>query len=144
MSETIGQEEVLEIVRTAEEKLKSARHSLSGGYFGDASSRAYYAVFHILTAVLATKGLSFSSHAQVLGAFNREFIRLGHVEGISFQDIQRLFDDRQKGDYATMLTVDRNTAVTDIEIGQRVIDVCVVFLRTRGFLQGPEGIAGSD
>ena len=134
VSEAIGKEEVVEIVRTAEEKLNSARHSFSGGYFGDASSRSYYAVYHVLTAVLATKGLSFSSHAQVLGAFNKEFIYAGHIADIDYRGIQRLFDDRQKGDYATMLVVGEETASQDINIAQKIIDSCSAFLREQGFL----------
>ncbi len=42
--------------------------------YDEAASRAYYAVFHSLQAVLLTRGLSFSRHSGVKGAFNREFV----------------------------------------------------------------------
>ena len=53
MSLEIGREELRAILAVAEEKLRSARHSLAGGYCADAASRAYYAAFHAITAVLA-------------------------------------------------------------------------------------------
>ena len=60
------------MLRKAREKLASARKNLDSGFYGDVASRAYYAAFHAISAVLADRGLTFSSHAQTLGAFNRE------------------------------------------------------------------------
>ncbi len=134
MTGGIGKNELREMEKSAQAKLASARHSRSGGYFGDASSRAYYAVYHILSALLATRGLSFSSHAQVLGAFNREFIHPDTIAGVRFRDIQKLFDDRQKGDYATMLEIGQSEADNDIEIAQSVLDRCNEYLQRNGLL----------
>jgi len=91
-------------------------------------------VYHVLTALLATKGLGYSSHAQVLGAFNREFLRSGLVAGVSFQQIQRLFDDRQKGDYATMLAVGEAAAAEDVETARSVVAACLKHLKNGGYL----------
>ncbi|MBI4560199.1 MAG: HEPN domain-containing protein [Candidatus Hydrogenedentes bacterium] len=60
-------EVLLAILAKAKEKLAAAERELAAGFPGEASSRAYYAVFHALTAILATKELSFSSHAQTIG-----------------------------------------------------------------------------
>jgi uncharacterized protein (UPF0332 family) len=125
----IGTDEIRAMLATAEEKLRSARHLSAGGFHSDAASRAYYAVFHIVTAMLATRGLSFASHAQLLGAFNREFLRPGLLAGVVFRDIQRLFDERQKGDYGTMLAVDAASAHQDLAIADRVLNACKAHLQ---------------
>lgn len=52
-----------------------ANIALTNDQYDDAVSRSYYAVFHAISALLFTKGLSFSSHSQTIGAFNKEFVR---------------------------------------------------------------------
>ena len=47
----------------ANEMLSSASRDVAAGDYGDAASRAYYAVFHAVSAALAGRGLSFSSHS---------------------------------------------------------------------------------
>ena len=61
--------ELIAIFEKSESKLKTAKINLENGQFADAISSAYYAVYHIITACLLTKSLSFSSHSQVIGAF---------------------------------------------------------------------------
>jgi len=77
MSERKAEPAVLKaMMEKAEEKLHAAQREFKEGFYGEAASRAYYAVFHAICAVLAERGLSFSSHSKAIGAFNREFIRL--------------------------------------------------------------------
>ena len=42
-----------------------------------AASRAYYAAFHGVTAVLACRGLSFTKHTAVRAALHRDLIQAG-------------------------------------------------------------------
>ena len=86
------------IIAKAEDKLKTARLDFSNGQYDDAVSRAYYAVYHMLTAVLFRHGQVYSSHAQTIGAFNREFIKTGIFPKEFTRQIQGLFADRQAGD----------------------------------------------
>jgi len=76
------------IMAKAEEKLASAERELAAGFPGEASSRAYYAAFHAITAVLATRGLSFFSHTQTIGAFNREFVN-GTFKNMQLKEYQQ-------------------------------------------------------
>jgi hypothetical protein len=93
--------EVLQaMVRKACQKLASARKDFDSGLFDDSVSRAYYATFHAVSAVLAAHGLSFSSHAQTLDAFNRELVKTGVFPPDSFRKLQRLLEDRHVADYS--------------------------------------------
>lgn len=134
MSQPVDPAVLADMVHAAEQKLASAEHLLAGGFAGDASSRAYYAVFHMLSAVLASRGLSFSSHAQVLGAFNKEFLHTGAITDIAFRDIQQLWDDRQKGDYGAMLPVTPAAAERDVAIARNILRVCRDYLKRQGLL----------
>ena len=108
----------------AEAKLAAAAKDLQDGFYDEAASRAYYATFHAVSAVLAQRGLTFSSHAQVLGAFNRELVKPGLFPPDAFRRIQRLFEDRQIGDYEWNRTVDQETAEQDLADARWLVKTC--------------------
>jgi len=97
-------------------------------FFGEACSRAYYAAFHAISAVLAHHGLSFSSHAQTLAAFNREFVKTAVFPADTFRKLQRLFEDRQLADYDWTREVDKQTAQKDLDDAQWLVDACAKYL----------------
>lgn len=61
-------------------------------------SRAYYA-FHAITALRLSHGETYSSHAQVIGMFNKRFVQSGVFPKEFTTILTRLFDDRQSDDY---------------------------------------------
>lgn len=128
MTSESSRQDLAELMAKAEQKLASARYSLGGGFCDDAASRAYYAVFHAVSAVLVSEGRTFSSHSQTLGAFNKEFIMTGRIGGIRFKNIQRLFNDRQNGDYDAVTGVNEETAKEDICIASEIIEACKKYL----------------
>ncbi|MCB1179577.1 MAG: HEPN domain-containing protein [Leptospiraceae bacterium] len=89
--------------------------------FDDAVSRSYYAVFHVITEALYTKEKSFSSHSQVIGAFNKEFIKSGIFPKDYSKKIQTLFDDRQTGDYDIHSDLNKVTASASISFASEII-----------------------
>jgi len=112
----------------AREKLDAAQRDLDGGFAGEASSRAYYGVFHALRAVLASRGLAFSSHAQTIGAFNREFVKSSLFPADTTRKLQRLFEDRQMADYDWAASVDAATASDDVSDARLIIEACERYL----------------
>ena len=99
----------MDMLSKADQKLASARTSFHAGHHDDAASRAYYGAFHALSAVLAARGLAYSSHGQTLGAFNREVVKEGLLPPEAFAKVQRLFQDRHTGDYDVSRSLDEET-----------------------------------
>lgn len=112
----------------AEEKLRAAGLLLEGGACGDAASRAYYAAFHAVSALLLSKGQTYSSHAQVLGMFNREFVHSGLFPDEFTTVLTRLFEDRQSGDYDLPPLLTEAEARQDIADARRVVDAARRYL----------------
>jgi uncharacterized protein (UPF0332 family) len=127
-SKSLSPELLRAFLDKANEKLTAARTMLEAGLFDDASSRAYYAAFHAVTAVLGTRGLSFSSHGQTIGAFNKEFVLNGRFDPSCFRMIQRLFKNRQVGDYDVIKHLDRSTAENDVKDAESIVNVCREYL----------------
>ncbi|MDP2984043.1 MAG: HEPN domain-containing protein [Candidatus Latescibacter sp.] len=83
--------DVRSMLEKARDKLETARILFENRKFDDVVSRSYYAVYHALNAVLISRGLSFSSHAQNIGVFNREFVKTGVFPKEFSEIVQGLF-----------------------------------------------------
>jgi uncharacterized protein (UPF0332 family) len=109
-------------------KIRAAERSLEDGDWDDACSRAYYAVFHAVSAVLRERDLVLSSHAQTIAAFNREFVHKGTFPKGFSRTLRQLFDDRQSGDYDVPSILDEATARKYVESAEEVVSACAAYL----------------
>ena len=66
----------LALLNKARKSLGAANALLNDGFYDFAIARAYYTMFYLAQALLQIKGLSFSKHGSLLGAFglNKSFI----------------------------------------------------------------------
>lgn len=83
----------------AEEALEEADAMLQMGHTTTAVSRLYYACFYAVSALLLREGQSSSKHSGVRSMFNRDWIKKGIVPEQMGDLYNRLFDNRQRGDY---------------------------------------------
>ena len=124
MKNQVAQDVLEGMMAKANEKLLAANRELEAEFFAEAASRSYYAVFHALSAVLATKGLSFSSHAQTIGSFNREFVKTEIFAKDTTKKLQRLFEDRQTADYDWANTINKEDAQNDVSNAKDIVTTC--------------------
>ena len=118
----------------AKDSLEVARQLHEQKHYNDAASKAYYAVFHSLQAILLTKELSFSKHSAVMSAFNKEFIYSGDFAKDFYTKIIRLFKDRQIGDYEYTKEIDRESSETDVADTEMIINAIEEYLKNEGYL----------
>ena len=69
-------------------------------------NRIYYALFYEISALLLNKKLSSSKHAGIRSLFNQHFVKEGIVKVEIGRFFSRMFDFRQKGDYADFVRFD--------------------------------------
>ncbi len=69
------------------------------GYYNGAVNRFYYAAFHGMRAVLATKELDSSKHSGVISLFNRYFIKPGLISKRASKTVTKVFSERSHADY---------------------------------------------
>jgi len=99
----------------AKESLTSARLEYSQGHLSFSINRLYYAVFYALSSILSLRGLSYGKHAAVRASFHRDFVKTGIVPEEMGKLFDRLFYDRQKGDYVALTAFDSNIVKEEIE-----------------------------
>ena len=66
-------------------------------------------------------GNAFSSHAQLIGRFNKDFVRTGRMPTDFAKILTRLFQDRQLGDYGAPASISPEQARQDIDDARQLI-----------------------
>ena len=79
--------------------LAAAQHLANGGFFEDAVSRAYYAVFHGGCALLATIGRTIRTHDGLRAVIGDHFVRPGLLDTRFARLMARAAADRNDADY---------------------------------------------
>ena len=97
-SETI-QDLVLYRIETAKSDLKSAEVLLNAGEYRGANNRAYYAIYHAISAIHALNGKAYKRHKDSLGNFNKEYIKMGIFPRTLGRRIAEAEEIRHASDY---------------------------------------------
>ena len=119
---------IKKMIDKVNEKLFSAQLNYNNKLYDDTVSRLYYSVFHIISILLLTKGLTFSSHSQTIGNFNREFIKSKIFPNDFSKKIESLFKSKQIGDYDADGKIDRETAEERLKHSIEIINKCKEYL----------------
>lgn len=101
----------------AQTELAAARHLIDGGFYAQATSRAYYAAFYVAEAALLSLGETRSKHSGVIAAFIRLVVGEGGADEQAGRLLRWLFDRRGLADYSTedVLRDSGERAVTNAE-----------------------------
>ena len=94
----------------AQRALAAAEELLQGGYHDFAAARAYYGMFHVVTALLYEKGLRFRKHGGVHGGFGEHFVKTGEFDAKYHRWLLAAFEKRIAGDYGLDAVIARDDA----------------------------------
>jgi len=118
-------EEIVEIVkhliRRSEGKLTSAKILLERDRIDDAISRAYYAAFLSVRALLYLLGISTRTHTGVITMFGLRVIKEGLLPSKIGKYLSELLEARETSDYAIMLYYTKEDGEIYIQKAEEVI-----------------------
>lgn len=106
----------------ARESLEEAKLLLDRGYGNTFVNRLYYACFYAVSALLLTRGLSSAKHSGIRSLFHQNIVKSGLVDLESGQLYDRLFDNRQKSDYADLVRFDTDEVGDWYNEARRFVD----------------------
>jgi uncharacterized protein (UPF0332 family) len=98
-----GQDKSLLIAYKTErssESLDEARLLLAHNHYSAAVNRIYYCMFYIVSALALKNDFSTSKHQQLIGWFNRNYVRTGIIDRKFARSLFNTFEKRSKSDYA--------------------------------------------
>lgn len=67
------------LIEKAKKRIESGRVMVERGFYDDAASRAYYAMFYAVSALLWTKELGSSKHSGIIAMFTQYFVKEGLI-----------------------------------------------------------------
>ncbi|MBQ7372482.1 MAG: HEPN domain-containing protein [Blautia sp.] len=119
---------ILYRIETAKEDLKSAMLLRDANIYKGANNRAYYAVFHAITAIHGLKGVAYKRHKDAIANFNKEYVKTGIFPREIGRKIAGVEEIRHASDYddfyiTTLDEVDEQIATAEEFIGL-VEDYC--------------------
>ncbi len=106
----------------AHEALEEANILLERGHANTFVNRLYYACYYAVSALLLTKGLFSAKHSGIRSLFHQNFVKTGVVDTEFGQLYDRLFDNRQKGDYADLIRFDVNAVRNWYDEAQKFVE----------------------
>ncbi len=93
------QKNIQEELARAEESHRSAELLFEKQLFNDGVSRLYYSVFHLVKALLLSKGLEPKSHEGSLRLLGMHFVKTGILQPSDSHLFARLMKYREEADY---------------------------------------------
>jgi uncharacterized protein (UPF0332 family) len=105
----------------AEQALASARDETASGRLSFAVNRSYYAAFYAASAVLLTRGHRFVKHTGVRAAIHQHLVNPGHLDPDLGKLYDRLFHDRQEGDYVEFTHFEPDDAKRAADDAERLV-----------------------
>jgi uncharacterized protein (UPF0332 family) len=104
-----------ELLHKAQESIEAARLLLSGRFPAFAVSRAFYAMFYAIQALLEGEGMAFSKHSAVISAFGKHLVKSGKVPAKFHRYVLDAWEARHEGDYAPVSRITSETAQEHVE-----------------------------
>jgi len=90
----------------AEETIQEARLMQREGHWNACANRLYYAAYYGVSALLLQGGYVSTKHSGIKALFNQHYIETGILSLEDGRLYNRLFDQRQEGDYIDFVTLD--------------------------------------
>lgn len=110
-------------IDVAKQDLASAVKNLEDGEYRTANNRAYYAIYHAITACLALEHKAYKTHGQTIGAFNKEFIHTGVFSTEYGKKIKEAQDVRHSSDYDDFYVVSKDSNRIQVENAKEIVGV---------------------
>jgi uncharacterized protein (UPF0332 family) len=117
------------LMENAYEKLEAAKTLLENGFYADAVSRAYYAMFFAARALLSERNIYPKTHRGLISQFALEFVKTGEFRKEIFYLFTRAQEDREEADYGLFPETDEKEAKIIITAAETFLEECKIKVR---------------
>lgn len=95
-----------------------------------AVNRLYYGMFYSLLALALKFNFETSKHQQLIGWFNKEFIRTGLIEKEYGRILRDAYENRTSGDYDSFVVFDRTEVLLLFSDMKSFIEQLEIYIRS--------------
>ena len=108
-------------IQQANETIKEVEFQIENNFLVIAVNRIYYGMFYMLLALALKNGFKTSKHNQLLGWFNREFVKTGKIDRKIGKIVHKAFEDRTDGDYGIFVKFEKEEVIEKLENMKRFL-----------------------
>ena len=94
----------------ADLRMEAVRSLMDKGFYDDAVSRAYYAMYYAAKGALLTVGLTLKKHSSTVALFTQYFVTTGRVDKKYVSLLGRAQRARERSDYAPAISLKKSEA----------------------------------
>ena len=114
-------------LRVAKEDLQAANLLLEANSYRGANNRAYYAIFHAVSAVLAVEEVAFKKHKDTLAYFNKNYVATEIFPRNLGRKIVKAEEICHESDYDTFYIASKEVTVEQIQTAEQLIELVEVY-----------------
>ncbi|MBS6196574.1 MAG: HEPN domain-containing protein [Clostridiales bacterium] len=112
----------------AKEDLETAELIFGAGQYRGANNRAYYSIFHSISAVIAVEGVAFKRHKDTLSYFNKNYVRTEIFPRELGRKIVKAEEIRHASDYDTFYIASKEVTEQQIKTAKQILNLAEIFL----------------
>lgn len=102
--------------------IEKVQFLIENNEFSLAVNRVYYGIYYALSALAIKKKFGTSKHTQLIGWFNKTFVKEGIVDERYSKLIRKAFENRMEGDYNVFSNFSKEEVEQSFEEMKEVID----------------------
>lgn len=102
-------------IKQAKETISEIEILIEKALLTIAINRIYYGMFYMLLALALKKGFKTSKHNQLIGWFNKEFVKTGIISQKFGKIINKAFEDRTDGDYGIFIHFEKEEVLVKFD-----------------------------
>ena len=106
---------ILHNVKKAYDSIKEAEILSEHNFFTGSLNRIYYGVFYIISALAIKNKYQTSNHSQLIGWFNKNYVRNSKVSRKIGKFIYTAFDQRMESDYDPLAEFSKDEIIQNIK-----------------------------
>ncbi len=108
-------------LQRAKEDLEAANVLVRSNSYLAANNRIYYAVFHAVLAVQSDDNLTTKKHGQIIGEFNKNYVKTNKFSRDIGRKIKDLQNTRHSSDYDDFYIADKNETKQNLKSAKEIV-----------------------
>ncbi len=114
-------------IETAKNDLKAAKLLLEANEYRGANNRAYYAIYHTISAVHALNGKAYKRHKDALSNFNKDYVHTEVFPKIYGRKIAEAEEIRHASDYDDFYIATKGETLELVDTATELIELVEVY-----------------
>ena len=118
-------------IETAKSDVKSAKILFDAGEYRGANNRAYYGIYHAISAIHALDGNAYKKHKDALANFNKNYVKTELFPRSLGRRIAEAEEIRHASDYDDFYIATKDEAKEQIETAEELIQLIEKYVEER-------------